>query len=54
MHASLSVLNLLVVKEERKIFLVSPIILITGDPEELAESTNFSISLNKMMSTNIW
>ena len=52
--ANRSVLNLVMVKKGRKIFLVSLILLclIAGGPKEPAEPANFSISPKKMMSAN--
>ena len=53
--ANLSVLNLVIVKKGRKIFLVSLILLclVAWGPKELAESANLSTSLKKMMSANM-
>ena len=53
--ANRSVLNLVMVKKGRKIFLVSLILLCLGawGPTELAESANFSTHLKKMMSANM-
>ncbi|KAF4017118.1 hypothetical protein G4228_008677 [Cervus hanglu yarkandensis] len=51
----LSVLNLVIVKKGRRIFLDSLILqcLVAWVPKELAESANFSISLKKMMSASM-
>lgn len=53
--AILSVLNLATVKKGRRTFLDSSILLclIAWGPKELAESTNFSVSLKKMMSDSM-
>ena len=50
MHASLGVLKLVIVKKGRKVFLVSLLLLCLDacGPKELAEFTNFSISLKKI------